>query len=475
MERAGVFQSQIEGCRLNDSMQIGLRAPRVRCATYTRVSNDERLDQEFNSLHAQTQACISYIESQRALGWVAIERDFCDPGYSGGNTDRPGFQRLMKAVQNGDVDLIVVYKIDRLSRSLADLSRMIEVFDRHNVSFASVTQAFNTSTASGRLMLNTLTTFGQFEREVISERIRDKISAAKRKGYWQGGVPAFGYDVRDKKLVINDAEAVTVLRVFRDMLTIGSTTKIAALLNAEGITTKSWTTQKGVQRTGGPIDKKYLYALLRNRIYLGEISLKGSWHPAQHEAIIDTGLWGHVHAILAKSPQVRSAQTQGKARTDSLLRGLLFDPLQNPMYATYAMKSGKKYRYYVSKSEMKNGAASKTHARLPAGEIEGAVVAQIKTVLGSPEAIGSVCNQIKQGATKVDEARIVLAMGNLGNVWEQLFQIERHRIVNLMIERVDLVQDGLKVKWRPLGWQELLGEFAPKSIGSELVEMESLS
>lgn len=460
---------------MNDSMQIGLRVPRVRCATYTRVSNDERLDQEFNSLHAQTQACISYIESQRALGWVAIERDFCDPGYSGGNTDRPGFQRLMKAVQSGDVDLIVVYKIDRLSRSLADLSRMIEVFDRHNVSFASVTQAFNTSTASGRLMLNTLTTFGQFEREVISERIRDKICAAKKRGMWQGGVPAYGYDVRDKKLVINAAEAAVVQRVFRDMLTVQSTTKIAAALNAQGITTKSWTTLKGVHRTGGAIDKKFLYALLRNRIYLGEISLRGSWYPAQHEAIIDTGLWGKVHEILAKSPQVRSAKTQGNARTDSLLRGLLFDPLNNPMYATYAMKSGKKYRYCVSKSEMKNGAAAKTHARLPAMEIESALVAQIKTVLGSPEAIAAVCNQIKQGGTKFDEARIVLAMGSLGNVWEQLFQNERHRIANLMIERVDLVKDGLKIRWYPLGWRELITEFTAISIGSELVELESLS
>jgi len=453
--------------------EASLSKPRQRCAVYCRVSSDERLDQEFNSIDAQKEAGHAYVASQRAEGWIPVADDYDDPGYSGGNTERPGLKRLLADIERGLIDIVVVYKIDRLTRSLADFSKMVEVFERQRVSFVSVTQQFNTTTSMGRLMLNVLLSFAQFEREVTGERIRDKIAAAKRKGMWMGGVPPLGYDVDNRLLVINEGEAAVVRRIFEEMLTIGSPTQIAANLTAEGVTTKAWTTQDGQTRSGARIDKKYLHKLLRNRIYLGELSHKGNWYPGAHPAIIDHGLWGRVHEILAKDGHARSVETKLRSRTDALLRGLLYAPTGERMYPTYSRKNGRKYRYYVSKSEARFGASGKTYERIPADQIEAAAIAQIKTVLVSPEAITAVCQFIQRNGAQITEAVAVMAMHRLGEVWEQLYPAERHRIVNLMIERVDIVPGGLKVKWHELGWKELIGEFAPESIGAELIEMEA--
>ena len=447
--------------------------PRQRCAVYCRVSSDERLAQEFNSIDAQKEAGQAFIVSQRPEGWIAVAHDYDDPGFSGGNTERPGLKRLMGDIERGQIDIVVVYKIDRLTRSLADFSKMVEVFERHGVSFVSVTQQFNTTTSMGRLTLNVLLSFAQFEREVTGERIRDKIAASKRKGMWMGGVPTLGYDVENRLLVINETEAAVVRRIFAEMLTIGSPTQIAANLSAEGITTKAWTTQEGQTRSGKRIDKKYLHKLLRNRIFLGEISHKGKWFPGVHAAIIEPGLWGEVHAVLAKDSHGRSVETKVRSRTDALLRGLLFAPTGEPMYPTYSRKNGRKYFYYVSKSELRFGAAGKTYERIPAGEVEAAAVAQIKRVLASPESIAAVCAHIEKNGARVAQDAAVLALHQLSDVWEQLYPVERHRIANLMIERVDLVAGGLKVKWHALGWKELIKEFASNSIGSEMLELET--
>jgi len=457
--------------------EIASTKTRKRCAVYCRVSTDERLDQEFNSIDAQKEAGHAYIASQRTEGWISVADDYDDPGFSGGNTDRPALKRLLADIERGQIDIVVVYKIDRLTRSLADFSKMVEVFERNAVSFVSVTQQFNTTTPMGRLMLNVLLSFAQFEREVTGERIRDKIAAAKRKGMWMGGVPSIGYDVENRKLVINEAEAAVVCRIFEEMLTIGSPTRIAANLTLEGITTKAWTTQEGQTRSGSRIDKKYLHKLLRNRIYLGEISHKGHWYPGAHPPIINRELWDKVHAVLAKDSHARSVETKIRSRTDALLRGLLYAPSGERMYPTYSRKSdGRKYFYYVSKSESRFGAPGKSYERLPAAEIEAAVVAQIRTVLTSPEAIAAVVRHIQKNGGQVDEATTVMAMGRLNDVWDQLFPVERHRIANLMIERIDLVHlgevQGIKVKWRELGWNALIEEFAPRSIGAELLEVE---
>lgn len=447
--------------------------PRKRCAVYCRVSSDERLDQEFNSIDAQKEAGQAYVTSQRAEGWIPVADDYDDPGFSGGNTERPGLKRLLADIERGQIDIVVVYKIDRLTRSLADFSKMVEVFERREVSFVSVTQQFNTTTSMGRLMLNVLLSFAQFEREVTGERIRDKIAAAKRKGMWMGGVPPLGYDVENRLLVINETEAVVVRRIFEEMLTIGSPTQIATNLTADAITTKAWTTKEGLKRAGTRIDKKYLHKLLRNRIYLGELSHKGNWYPGAHPAIINHGLWGQVQALLSKDGHARSVETKMRSRTDALLRGLLYAPSGERMYPTYSRKStGQKYRYYVSKSEARYGAAGKSYERIPADEVEAAAIAQIKTVLGSPEAIASVCLLLRRNGSPIKEDVAVMAMHRLGDSWEQLYPAERHRIVNLMIERVDIVPGGLRVKWRELGWRDLIGEFGPDSIGAELVETE---
>jgi site-specific DNA recombinase len=249
--------------------EIAASKARKGCAVYCRVSSDERLDQEFNSIDAQKEAGHAYIASQRTEGWISVADDYDDPGFSGGNTERPALKRLTADIERGQIDIVVVYKIDRLTRSLADFSKMVEVFERHSVSFVSATQQFNTTTSMGRLMLNVLLSFAQFEREVTGERIRDKIAAAKRKGLWMGGVPSLGDDVENRLLVINEAEAAVVRRIFEEMVTIGSPTQIATNLNLEDVTTKAWTTQEGQTRSGERMDKKYLHKLLRNRIYQG--------------------------------------------------------------------------------------------------------------------------------------------------------------------------------------------------------------
>jgi len=461
---------------MTEATQIATSKPRKRCAVYCRVSSDERLDQEFNSIDAQKEAGQAYIASQRAEGWIPVADDYDDPGYSGGNTDRPALKRLLADIQRSLIDIVVVYKIDRLTRSLADFSKMVEVFERHRVSFVSVTQQFNTTTSMGRLMLNVLLSFAQFEREVTGERIRDKIAASKRKGMWMGGVPPLGYDVEKRLLIVNRVEAAVVRRVFEEMLTVGSPTQIAANLAMEGITTKAWTTQDGQTRIGTRIDKKYLHKLLRNRIYLGELSHKGNWFPGAHPAIIDPGLWGRVHQVLARDGHTRSVETKIRSRTDALLRGLLYAPSGERMYPTYSRKNGRIYHYYVSKSESRFGAPGKNYERLPAAEIEAAVVAQIRTVLTSTESVAAVVRHMQRTGADVDEVMTMMAMGRLNDVWDHLFPIERHRIANLMIERIDLVSagevQGIRVKWREIGWRSLVKEFAPNSIGAELLEVE---
>ena len=450
--------------------------PRKRCAVYCRVSTDERLDQEFNSIDAQKEAGHAYVVSQRAEGWIPVADDYDDPGFSGGNTERPALKRLMADIEKGLIDTVVVYKIDRLTRSLADFSKMVEVFELHKVSFVSVTQQFNTTTSMGRLMLNVLLSFAQFEREVTGERIRDKIAASKRKGMWMGGVPPIGYDVANRQLVVNKAEAEIVRRIFKEMLSNGSTTHIAAKLTEEGVTTKVWTTRDGTIRRGLRIGKSFLHKLLRNRLYIGEISHKGSWYPGMHEPIVDREIWDAVHLILDKNAHGRSVETKIRTRTDALLRGLLYNPAGERMYSNYAISRGRKYLYYVSKSECKFGAAAKYYARIPAPDIEVAVVAQIKTVLTSPESIASVVKKVKQENPEIDEASTVMAMSRLNDIWDQLFVFEKHRIINLMIERIDLVHSegvhGFNIKWHELGWNKLLGEFSPGRIGAELVELE---
>src|ERR1700686_1663664 len=309
-----------------------LQHRRLRCAVYTRKSSEEGLEQEFNSLHAQRDACEAFIRSQRHEGWVCLPQAYDDGGFSGGTLDRPALQRLLTDLAEGKVDVVVTYKIDRLTRSLADFAKMVEVFDARGVSFVAVTQQFNTTTSMGRLSLNVLLSFAQFEREVTGERIRDKIAASKKKGMWMGGMPPLGYRVRDHKLVIVPDEADTVRHIFRRYLALGSGRLLRDELQVQGVVSKQWTSSSGRSWGGKPIARGALYLMLQNRIYHGEIVHKDKHYPGEHEAIIEPQLWDAVLARLAANAGERSAG--GRAKHPSLLAGLLVDAQGNRMTPT---------------------------------------------------------------------------------------------------------------------------------------------
>ncbi|HEX3992923.1 MAG TPA: recombinase family protein, partial [Acetobacteraceae bacterium] len=271
----------------------------VRCAIYTRKSSDDGLEQDFNSLHAQREACEAYIKSQKLEGWVVSPEEYDDGGISGATMERPALQRLLADIRARKIDTIVVYKVDRLTRSLADFAKLVEIFDAHTVSFVSVTQSFNTTTSMGRLTLNVLLSFAQFEREVAGERIRDKIAASKKRGMWMGGNPPLGYDVRDRKLVVNEPEAETVRHTFRRYVALGSVPLLVRDLAASGIESKQWTTGTGRIIRGRRVVRGALYLMLKNRLYMGDVVHKDAHYPGQQEAIVDQALWNQTQALLA--------------------------------------------------------------------------------------------------------------------------------------------------------------------------------
>lgn len=436
---------------------------RMRCAVYTRKSTDEGLDQEYNSIDAQRDAGHAYIASQRNEGWIAVSDDYDDPAYSGGNMERPALQRLLADIEAGKIDVVIIYKIDRLTRSLADFSRMVEVFEQHSVSFVSVTQNFNTTTSMGRLMLNILLSFAQFEREVTGERIRDKIAASKRKGMWMGGIPPLGYDVENRRLVPNEREAKIVRYIFQRFVELGSSTMLVKELKLDGIKSKSWVTQDGKVRDGKPIDKSLIYKALNNRTYLGELRHKEQWYQAEHPPIIDHDLWDKVHAILATNGRVRGNAT--RAKVPYLLKGIVFGNdgrALSPWHTT--KKNGRRYRYYIPQRDAKEHAGASGLPRLPAAELESAVLDQLRAILRAPELIGEVLPQAIKVDPTLDEAKVTVAMTRLDAIWEQLFPAEQTRIVKLLVEKVIVSPNDLEVRLRANGIERLVLEMSPKPI-----------
>ncbi|MGA0598824.1 recombinase family protein [Enterovirga sp. CN4-39] len=353
--------------------------PAFRCAIYTRVSTEHGLDQEFNSLDNQREAAEAYIKSQAHEGWRLIRDRYDDGGFSGGSLDRPALQQLLADLQARRIDVVVVYKVDRLTRSLADFSKLVELFDAHGVSFVSVTQAFNTTTSMGRLTLNVLLSFAQFEREVTGERIRDKIAASKRRGLWVGGNVPLGYRVENKKLAIVEAEAEQVRLIFRRYLELGSIGKLLVDLRERGTVTKALI-RDGVRVRGGiPFTRGPLAYLLRNRFYLGEITFKGAVHPAEHPAILDRELF---EAVQAKLTEQRNGEPVRGGRSGALLAGKLFDDRGNLMSPSHARKAGIRYRYYVSRALIDGHPADAGSVRrVAAAEIEGVVLAALRNRL----------------------------------------------------------------------------------------------
>jgi DNA invertase Pin-like site-specific DNA recombinase len=360
-------------------MSAERKAP-VRCAVYTRKSSEEGLEQSFNSLDAQREACHAYIMSQRQEGWRAIDAQYDDGGYSGGTMERPGVRRLFDDIRGGKVDVIVVYKVDRLTRSLADFAKMIEILDANKASFVSITQQFNTTSSMGRLTLNVLLSFAQFEREVAGERIRDKIAASKRKGMWMGGTVPLGYDIRDRKLIINSAEAATVRKIYGLYLEVGCVAKLKAQLGKREIKSKIRVSKAGRKSGGFSYSRGALYELLKNRVYLGEITHRGSSYPGQHEGIISKDVWDKVQAQLSNNNDAR--RNGVKARHPSLLAGLIHDEHGNRFTPSHSVKDGKRYRYYVSQAAIQHlSNAGKAPVRLPAQEVEAAILARLQAFL----------------------------------------------------------------------------------------------
>jgi DNA invertase Pin-like site-specific DNA recombinase len=355
----------------------------VHCAIYTRVSTDQGLDQDFNSLDAQCDASQAYIRSQTHAGWTQIRTRYDDGGYSGGTTDRPALQRLLEDVKAGKVDVIVVYKVDRLTRSLADFAKLVELFDQRGVSFVSVTQQFNTTTSMGRLTLNVLLSFAQFEREVTSERIRDKIAASKRKGLWVGGMVPLGYKVENRKVVVIKSEAEHVRATFRRYLELGSVNTLLEDLHQRKVVTKVRPLSTGRTIGGIPFARGSLCHLLRNRFYIGEVAYKGEVLPGEQPAILDRELF---EAVQQKLEKQRSHHTITRAASESLLIGRIFDDRGNRMTPSFASKAGQRYRYYISSALMQGQAKlAGTIRRAPAAEIESLVLHAVRQRLTASE------------------------------------------------------------------------------------------
>jgi site-specific DNA recombinase len=426
---------------------------RLRCAIYTRKSSDEGLDQAFNSLDAQREASAAYISSQKHEGWTVLPTLYDDGGYSGGTLDRPALQRLLADIADGTVDVVVVYKIDRLTRSLFDFAKIVEAFDARGVSFVSITQQFNTTTSMGRLTLNVLLSFAQFEREVAGERIRDKIAASKKKGMWMGGLPPLGYEVRDRKLIINKDEAQTVLHIFRRYVDIRSVRALKEELDASGIHSKHRSLKDGTVYGGHKLSRGALYTMLQNRIYRGEITHKGNAYPGEHEPIVDKALWNKVQAVLAGNRVDRAIRTEAKHA--SLLAGLVFDQSGERLTPTHANKNGTRYRYYVSKSLITGAAKDRSHGRrIPAGDLEGLVVGRLRAFLADEGAIlGAISDAAKTGA---EQQSLIARAREVAEEFPRLSSDAIRSIVMTLVHRIDIKTEHIEIEVSRQGLHDLL-------------------
>jgi DNA invertase Pin-like site-specific DNA recombinase len=401
---------------------------RIRCAIYTRKSSEEGLEQSFNSLDAQREACEAYVKSQQHEGWQAISTHYDDGGYSGGNMERPALKQLMAEIHAGKVNVIVVYKVDRLTRSLADFAKLIEQFDKFGVSFVSVTQQFNTTTSMGRLTLNVLLSFAQFEREVTGERIRDKIAASKKKGMWMGGTVPLGYSSNgDHKLLLNESEAATVRTIFREFLRLGNVT-----------TLRDWMRENNVVSRGGNyFYRGPLYALLRNPHYIGLIKHKKETYPSEHTAIIDQDTWDKTQALLDENRQ--GGKRKPRATKASVLTGLLFDTEGTLYTPTHASKNGRRYRYYTSQAVIRKTEKIEVPARIPAPDLESAVTERILKLLRDPEDLLTALREDTQESANIPAGfftRMIASAASFDAAWQLRTPADRELFLRQIIDRV---------------------------------------
>jgi site-specific DNA recombinase len=412
-----------------------------RCAVYTRKSSEEGLEQDFNSLHAQREASEAFIKSQQGEGWKLVKTAYDDGGLSGGNMERPALQRLLEDIRYGLIDVVVVYKVDRLTRSLADFAKMVEVFDAQGVSFVAVTQQFNTTTSMGRLTLNVLLSFAQFEREVTGERIRDKIAASKRKGIWMGGRPSMGYDIQDRRLVVNQAEAATVREIYHRYLKTGSVPKLKKSLDRDGVVSKIRVSRKGNRSGGQSFSRGALYELLSNPIYVGEIRHKRERHPGQHEAILEQGLWEKVQKRLQDRTD-RPTEPRTKV-SPSPLAGKVFDETGEPLYVQASVKDRRRYRYYVSRALVRGSKVEGQRGwRVPGPELERAVAIAARSILDDKAAILEAGQVAGTGHVDINQVFTLVAE------WRERLLSERERSMALVesVEKTVLTDEGIRLE-----------------------------
>jgi DNA invertase Pin-like site-specific DNA recombinase len=418
---------------------------RMRCAIYTRKSSEEGLEQAFNSLDAQREACTAFTLSQKHEGWAVLPTLYDDGGFSGGTMERPALKRLLADIRAGKVDVVVVYKIDRLTRSLFDFAKIVEAFEARGVSFVSITQQFNTTTSMGRLTLNVLLSFAQFEREVAGERIRDKIAASKKKGMWMGGLPSLGYDVKDRKLMVNEEEARTVLHVFRRYVELRSVRALKEELEAAGIRSKLRLLANGTPFGGQKLSRGALYLMLQNPIYRGEITHKGNAYPGEHQPIVDEALWDQVQAVLAENRVDRAAGTD--AKQPSLLAGFIFDESGERLTPSHAVKKSTRYRYYVSRSLITGTAKDKSNGRrIPAADLESLVINKLRDFLADQGAIlDAIDHDHADGA--VQSQRIARGF-KIAEELESLAPDRMRALLIVLLDRVDIKSDCVEINVR---------------------------
>jgi DNA invertase Pin-like site-specific DNA recombinase len=428
---------------------------RLRCAVYSRKSTEEGLDQDFNSLDAQREAGAAYIKSQAGEGWTCLKARYDDGGISGATMDRPALQRMLADIGAGKIDVVVVYKVDRLTRALSDFAKMVEVFDSNGVSFVSVTQQFNTTTSMGRLTLNVLLSFAQFEREVTAERIRDKIAASKKKGMWMGGLVPLGYDAVDRKLVPNEVEAETVRTLFRLYLELGTVKKLVEESGRLGLVTKRRTLVGGHRTGGQPFTRGHLYQLLTNPIYIGEIRHKDATYQGQHDPIVEREAFEAVRRLLKANATERCSVAN--AKTPSLLAGLAHDETGDRLCPTHANKKGRRYRYYISKRLMHGSDSSDGGWRLPAKQLDRAVIQSIRDFLADELRIVDALDLTRHspGRLRAILRRAAVLAGDLNDSPTDA----QRRLLHQLLYRVALHPDSIRIALKRSGLgTAILGE-----------------
>lgn len=418
------------------------RTQPLRCAIYTRKSSEEGLEQSFNSLDAQREACEAYILSQRHEGWQTLATRYDDGGFSGGSMNRPALQSLMNDIELGKIDSIVVYKVDRLTRALSDFAKMVDLFDEKKVSFVSVTQQFNTTTSMGRLTLNVLLSFAQFEREVTGERIRDKIAASKKKGMWMGGRVPVGYDVVDRKLVVNSLEAEHVLHLYQRYLALGCVAALKAELDTQKIYSKVRMSQTGKTSGGQPYSRGALYELLKNRLYIGDTMHGDRHYPGEHSGIVPREVWEQVQAKMHDNAQGQHSGV--RAKEPSLLVGLAYDAHKRRLTPSHTVKRGKRYRYYVSQTG--NTAVDSPAVRIPAQDLENVVADRINAFLTAEQALLDIF--AGDGLSAIQQQMLMHAARRHATGWSKMPPADQRAFLQRTVERITVTEKTIEIALR---------------------------